>query len=109
MPPTKFIAVIAEISQFAVIVKYFIKRDKIVGKIKDEFFKIGHVQLFRVDKPNHNFIEAFQWSGYFDGFDWIDAGQDLVDCMDVFEKKGVPLVSTSMLLKEIESTNLQSL
>lgn len=100
---------IAGDAQFALIAKYFIKKGKAVGKIKDEFFKIGHVQLFRVDKPDHNFIEAFQWSGYCDGFDWMDAGQDLVDCMDVFEKKGVPLVNASMLLKEIESTSLQCL
>jgi hypothetical protein len=98
----KFIAVIAEISQFAVVAKYFTNEGKTIDRIEGDFFEINNVQFLRIDKPNHNSIESFQWSGYFDGFDWIDAGQDLVDCMDVFEKKGVPLVNVVMLLNEVE-------
>ena len=101
------IAIIAEISQFRVIKKSIAKQVPDLKRIMtDDYMEVGHISLYRIGSAKNNFIDTIAWTGWMDGFDWIDAGDDLFDAMKIFENRGVPFVKSADLHQMVESLKL---
>lgn len=98
------IAIIAEISQFRVIKKSIAKQvPDLPRKMTDDYMEVGHISLYRIDSARNDFIDTIAWTGWMDGFDWIDAGDELFRVMRILENRGVPFFKSADLHREIES------
>lgn len=101
------IAVIAEISQFRVIKKSIAKRlPDLDRKMTDDYMEVGNICLYRIGSARNNFIDTIAWTGWMDGFDWIDAGDDLFNAMYIFKNRGVPFLASAELNQHLENLKL---
>jgi hypothetical protein len=111
----KRIAVVATKAKFKEMGKFFRKISPCsLGTVTDDYMAIMDLYFYRIDKPQNNFMDAYQWSGYIDlvGFearaldDWSFIFMDLTKCLDVLENKGVRAWNTSKVCREIEDLAL---
>ena len=107
MTPKLKIAVISVISQFRVIKRSIARQvPDLPRKMIDDYMEVGHICLYRIGSARNNLIDAIAWTGWMDGFDWIDAGDDLFNAMYIFENRGVPRIISAALHREVQGLKL---
>lgn len=113
---SKRIAVIATKAKFKELRKFFRKALPFpLDSSTDDYLAVMELHLYRIDNPKNNFIDAYQWSGYIDLVGWeVESGNNwvnimpnyLLKCLDLMERKGVPIWNSAKVRREIEELAL---